>query len=123
MPIVNVSKLSSKLEMCNVCTRNGFFPEPHVDSAFTEFALSPKIDQLHGLGEQEFMKFVSAAFVSKRKTLVNNLKTRFSVAAVEDGLAALGMASTIRAEALTVDDFMQLFVCLTSGPKKLSALS
>ena len=69
------------------------------------------------------MKFVSAAFVSKRKTLVNNLKTRFSVAAVEDGLAALGMASTIRAEALTLDDFMQLFVCLTSGPKKLSALS
>ncbi len=94
------------------CTRNAFFPEPHVDSAFTEFALASKTDQLHGAGEQEFLDFVSAAFVSKRKTLVNNLKVRFSPDAVIKELTALRIASTARAETLTVDDFLQLFVSL-----------
>ena len=101
--------------MSLLCFRGAFYPEPSIDSAFTEFAISPKSDQLCGLGEQDFLHFVSSAFVSKRKTLVNNLKSRYPAALVEDGLRKLGMASTARAETLSVQEFIRLFVCLTSG--------
>lgn len=76
---------------------------------------------MSGLGEQEFLKFVSSAFVSKRKTLVNNLKVRHPAALVEEGLTKLGMASTARAETLSVQDFIRLFVCLTTDAKDTSA--
>ncbi|BDA43620.1 Ribosomal RNA small subunit methyltransferase A [Coccomyxa sp. Obi] len=101
--------------------RGAFFPEPNIDSAFTEFALCPKSDQLRGMGEQDFLKFVSSAFLSKRKTLVNNLKLRYPAALVEEGLCKLGMASTARAETLSVQDLIQLFVYLTSDAGGTSA--
>lgn len=95
-----------------LCTRDAFYPIPKINSGFTEFALCPKAGKLHGLDEQSFLKFVSEAFMSKRKTLVNNLKAKYPAAAVEDCLAAIGMSPTTRAETFAVQDFMQLFVLL-----------
>ncbi len=112
----------SRIKSLLLCFRGAFYPEPSIDSAFTEFALCPKSDQLHGLGEQGFLNFVGSAFVSKRKTLVNNLKSRYPAALVEEGLTKLGMASTARAETLSVQDFMRLFVCLTTEANGTSAV-
>ncbi len=80
--------------------RKVFRPQPGVDSAVLQ--MTPKssdpLDDADG-----FRLFVRTAFHQRRKTLQNNLKESYNLEAVADHTLKL------RAEALSIDDFFQLF--------------
>jgi 16S rRNA A1518/A1519 N6-dimethyltransferase RsmA/KsgA/DIM1 with predicted DNA glycosylase/AP lyase activity len=58
--------------------------------------------------EAEFVDFLARCFEQKRKTLRNNLRSVVGARA-EALLAAAGLASNVRAEQLTLEQFAVLF--------------
>jgi 16S rRNA (adenine1518-N6/adenine1519-N6)-dimethyltransferase len=60
-------------------------------------------------GRDQFAAFVRAAFAHRRKTLVNSLKDQgYDHNQVEAALAALHFSPSIRAETLSLDEFIAL---------------
>jgi len=97
-----------------------FRPPPRVSSALVRMILPGGRVSL-GIGdEQRFLKFVQRCFHQKRKTLRNNLRGSFSNDLIQDGLAACGVGTEVRAEQLSLAQFASLFRHLTakasSGP-------
>ncbi len=89
--------------------RHMFNPAPKVDSIVIRIE---KRDQslLHGEEEQKFIELVKYAFTQKRKTLVNNLSQYPDVekSDIITFLNRLGFDERIRAEQLTIEDFIRL---------------
>jgi 16S rRNA (adenine1518-N6/adenine1519-N6)-dimethyltransferase len=98
-----------EMERLFVVPPGAFNPAPKVDSAIVR--LIPKI---LGAGataksEETFARVVTAAFSQRRKMLRNTLRALIA----EDGLAALGIKPTARAEELSVADYVRLADALT----------
>ena len=98
-----------------------FRPRPQVHSALVRMQVaSPKASQKEKLGiedEQAFWKLVQAAFAQKRKTLVNNWKTRCDPERLRAAMKDLGIDLRARAETLSLAEFAALFKALRSGSR------
>ncbi|MFW5894549.1 MAG: 16S rRNA (adenine(1518)-N(6)/adenine(1519)-N(6))-dimethyltransferase RsmA [Bacillota bacterium] len=89
--------------------RTVFMPSPDVDSAVVTMDIIPRKDR-PAEDEDMFIDFVKRSFKQKRKTLVNNLHAAYELPK-EDLKAFLsyhGYNGNVRAEALTVEDFLYL---------------
>ncbi len=82
-----------------------FFPRPSVSSAFVEL----KRHAAPGIDSENFFKLVRSAFGMRRKKLVNNLKADFSLDRLLTSLDKLSIRRDVRAEELSVSDFVKLF--------------
>lgn len=93
-----------------------FHPRPKVDSLLLRLTFHPVPERVRRLGDFDrelFRRIVSAAFGQRRKTLLNSLSAaglgnKDELAAC---FAAAGLASSDRAERLTLEDF----ICLTAA--------
>ena len=81
-----------------------FWPNTKVRSTVLEFY--PKERALDPENEKKFLDFVRKSFMLKRKTLHNNLK---SYIGHEEAMERAGLASNIRGEQMSVDDFLRLY--------------
>ena len=91
-------------------SRNIFIPKPNVDSIVVEFK---KKDNLFSLKNEElFFKLVRDSFIQKRKTLKNNLRV-YDLDIVEFVLSKYGYDLSVRAEALSIDIFVDISNNLT----------
>lgn len=84
-----------------------FTPPPKVDSAFVRLDMrseppAPVAD------EKLLMRMVKAGFGMRRKTLVNALKGTVDADVLKDALEATGLLPSIRAEALSVMEWIAL---------------
>lgn len=89
-------------------SRHIFVPKPNVDSAVIRLDTyeKPLYDVIN---EPFFFKLIRDAFSQRRKTLVNNLKsTGYDKDKVLDVLNELNLNVSIRSEALSVVDFVNL---------------
>ena len=91
-----------------------FYPQPHIDSALAEFLLRPHRGNFDAALEEKFFNFVKQAFGMKRKTLVNNLKAAWDQQVLHQCMESTGIPRLSRAEALSVDEYISLFECMTS---------
>lgn len=89
--------------------RHMFYPVPNVDSAVIRIE---KIKQLRFQNKQEelFITIVKEGFRQKRKTLVNNWHQAFDIPKleIEAFLKEQGFHTQVRAEALSISDFIKL---------------
>jgi 16S rRNA (adenine1518-N6/adenine1519-N6)-dimethyltransferase len=105
------------IERLFVVPPGAFNPPPKVDSAIVR--LIPKKLMRSGIpgdgaggtakSEETFARVVTAAFSQRRKMLRNTLRELIA----EDGLAALGIKPTARAEELSVADYVRIADALT----------
>lgn len=88
--------------------RENFEPVPEVDSAVIRIKRKKKIPDVE---VADFFKLVRAGFSAKRKMLVNNLSSLFGVPKAEilEKIKKAGLEPTIRAEKLSVEDWIKLF--------------
>ncbi len=88
-------------------TRENFYPVPNVDSAVVRIDRVSKYD---ASSEKAFKEALRIAFLSRRKTLVNNLINTLSIprSLAEEILQELGFDKNIRGETLTTQDFINL---------------
>lgn len=94
-----------------------FLPRPKVESALIRL-LPPGEKQSLALSdaqEARFISFVETCFAHKRKTLLNNLKSRYPTAAIQEALNQHGFSLKARAEELAIPDLARLWNSLESA--------
>ena len=92
-----------KLEM-NV-SRKVFYPSPNVDSAVISFAPKRQRDRAF---EQDFFQLVKNCFRMRRKTLHNNLKDLYDEATIKRIYEECGLKENVRAQELSLEDFLRI---------------
>ena len=86
-------------------SRNSFVPAPNVDSVVIEMKKREKTYNVNN--EELFFKLVRDAFKYKRKNLRNNLKG-YDLEKIEKVLNKFDKDLTVRAEALTIENFIEI---------------
>jgi len=89
--------------------KNVFIPAPNVESAVIKLDVKEETP-LNGKQELFFYDFIKQCFKQRRKTILNNLSTAYPIEKnkIVEILNEHNYNPQIRAEALTVDDFMRL---------------
>lgn len=105
--------LRARAEKVKRVPRTLFFPVPDVDSAVVRLTIEE--GRLPVKDADTYKKTVRAAFLSRRKTLVNNLMAvfGFSRAQAEDIVDACGIDRKARGETLSPAQFASLSDCIT----------
>ncbi len=94
-----------KLELVSKVNHEAYIPSPHVDSV----VLLLKFNQEYDPNVAEELKdLLKKSFAMRRKTLFNNLKVYFGKEYTEAWLARAKLNGTIRAEELTLKDYLKL---------------
>ena len=98
----------AKPEIVKIVEKENFWPEPEVDSAIIKLEVRSEKPEVN---EKAFFRLVKFGFAAKRKMLKNNLAAglRMEVKAIEDKLVAAGFNQKIRAQELSVGDWLKLF--------------
>lgn len=99
-------------ELLFTVPKNDFWPEPEVDSAVILFKIKQK---LPNIDQKKFFQLVKIGFSSKRKQLQNNLAAGLKLKneEVKNILSGAGFDPLVRAEDLSLDDWLKLFSCFT----------
>jgi len=105
------AQLYSQIEKLFTVSPDAFSPPPKVNSAVVRLILSPRLESL-GVDEAEFIHFLKLSFGQKRKTLWNNLKTRYASGDLTRAMQRARIRPTIRAEALSLEQSAALFRAL-----------
>jgi 16S rRNA (adenine1518-N6/adenine1519-N6)-dimethyltransferase len=86
-----------------------FTPAPGVSSAVVRLDMRPRFEELQ-VERTAFMRFLQLCFRQKRKILVNNLKSAgFAAANILAAMAAAGLSSDVRAEAVSLEAMASIF--------------
>lgn len=90
-----------------------FDPPPHVDSCFIRISFHSE-RMLEAGEEAGFLKLIRCCFHMRRKTLLNNLKSFYSMPqqSAADAIEAAGLPSQVRGEALSIEDMARLYAAL-----------
>ncbi|HEX7895327.1 MAG TPA: 16S rRNA (adenine(1518)-N(6)/adenine(1519)-N(6))-dimethyltransferase RsmA [Terriglobales bacterium] len=88
-----------------------FAPPPKVQSAVVRLTPAMRLDEL-GVNEAEFVRFLKLSFGQKRKTLWNNLKTRYASEDLTRAMMRAKVKPSVRAEALSLEQNARLFRAL-----------
>lgn len=86
---------------------SAFFPAPKVASAILKISAIKKHGGYTSEQEKCFFQLAKMGFVNKRKTLYNNLK-QLGATAIAAVLAKMGLKSTVRAQELSVEQWLKL---------------
>jgi 16S rRNA (adenine1518-N6/adenine1519-N6)-dimethyltransferase len=101
-----VTQLHARVEKLFTLPPGAFSPPPKVHS--TAVRLTPTF-QVPGVPADGFIEFLKLSFAQKRKTLANNLKSRYGEAEVRAALKAAGLRADVRAEAVRLEDAAEVF--------------
>jgi len=113
------TQLNGRLERLFTLPPSAFAPPPKVHSSVVRITIRPQFETL-GVPEAGFIDFLKLSFGQKRKTLWNNLKTRYDGDALRAALAKSGVKPTVRAEALPLEKSAALFRALPDGAQRAS---
>jgi 16S rRNA (adenine1518-N6/adenine1519-N6)-dimethyltransferase len=105
------AQLYSRVEKLFTLPPGAFSPPPKVHSTVVRLTIEPRLDELQ-VPEQEFIAFLKLSFSQKRKTLWNNLKSRYGAQQLKAALEQTGIKSTVRAEALSLKKSAEVFRAL-----------
>lgn len=92
-------------------SKNCFIPKPDVDSAVVKLK-KRTIENATDVNKEFFFKVVKASFGQRRKTLLNSLGSQPFIEggknSLRETLLKLGIRENVRAEELTISDFLNL---------------
>ncbi len=108
------TQLYGRVEQLFTLPPAAFSPPPKVHSSVVRITIKPQLKAL-GVGEAEFIGFLKLCFGQKRKTLWNNLKTRYDEDRLRAALAKSGVKPAVRAEAVPLERTAALFRALGSS--------
>lgn len=108
------AQLYGRIEKLFTLPPEAFAPAPKVHSSVLRISIRPRLESLH-VTESDFVRFLKLCFGQKRKTLWNNLKTRYDEGVLRAALAKTGVKPAVRAEALSLDKTAALFRALPDG--------
>ncbi|MGB8888967.1 MAG: 16S rRNA (adenine(1518)-N(6)/adenine(1519)-N(6))-dimethyltransferase RsmA [Candidatus Korobacteraceae bacterium] len=101
-------QLFARVEKLFTLPPSAFSPPPEVHSSVLRLTMEPRLDELQ-VEEEPFIAFLKLAFAQKRKTLVNNLRGQYDLAAIRKALKAAGLRPDVRAEAISLEKTATVF--------------
>ena len=107
------AQLYARVEKLFTLPPGAFSPPPKVHSTVVRLVVSPQLDEL-GVDEAEFIGFLKLSFAQKRKTLWNNLKTRYRADELKSAMKKTKVDPSARAETLSLRSSARLFRALAS---------
>ncbi len=105
------AQLFARVEKLFTLPPGAFSPPPEVHSSVLRLTMAPRLDELQ-VEEEPFIAFLKLAFAQKRKTLVNNLRGPYDLAAIRAALKAAGLRPDVRAEAMSLEKSAAVFNAL-----------
>ncbi len=102
------TQLYARVEKLFTLPPGAFSPPPKVHSTLLRLTISPRNAEL-GIAAGEFVEFLKLCFGQKRKTLLNNLKSRYGEPAVLRAMREAGIRRDARAEALALEKTAAVF--------------
>lgn len=109
------AQLYTQVEKLFTLPPGAFAPPPKVHSSVLRMRVAPRFDEL-GVKPKEFIEFLKLAFAMKRKTLLNNLRKRYSENQIRAALKQAEARSDVRAEALSLEKTADIFKLLQGSP-------
>ncbi len=105
----------SEPELVCIVPNTVFIPQPNVESAVIRLRVR-EVPPVEVVDEQHFFEVVHASFAQRRKTISNNLKSRFFTKENRDTLEPLllqaGIEPSRRGETLSIEEFARLSAVL-----------
>lgn len=111
------AQIYTKVEKLFTLPPGAFSPPPKVHSTVLRLTVAPQLETLR-VPEDRFIEFLKLSFGQKRKTLWNNLKSRYQPQLLKTALERTGVKPNIRAEALPLEKSAALFRELTARDGK-----
>lgn len=108
------AQLYGQIEKLFTLPPAAFSPPPKVHSSVVRITINPQLESLD-VPEAEFISLLKMSFGQKRKTLWNNLKTRYHENVLRSAMTKSGIKPAIRAEALPLERMAALFRALHDG--------
>jgi 16S rRNA (adenine1518-N6/adenine1519-N6)-dimethyltransferase len=107
-------QLHGEVEKLFIVPPGAFQPAPKVHSAVLRLTMAPRWRELQ-VERRPFLDFLKLSFGQKRKTLVNNLKSRYGEMEIRAALKSAAARPDARAEALGLEKLASVYRVL-SGP-------
>ncbi len=121
--ITVATNYNSKPEYLFTVNKNNFIPVPKVDSAVIKLSLCDRYSSLVQ-NEKAFFKIVKLAFLHRRKILLNSLSSGLKIEKekIRDILEKMGLDENLRAENLSMEQFVDLsnLICGFADENRLS---
>jgi 16S rRNA (adenine1518-N6/adenine1519-N6)-dimethyltransferase len=108
------AQLYAKVEKLFTLPPEAFEPPPKVHSTVLRLNVAPQIEKL-GVAGDGFIGFLKLSFAQKRKTLWNNLKSRYDQAELRRAMTQARINPSARAETLSLKQSATLFRALRSS--------
>ncbi len=105
------AQLFARVEKLFTLPPGAFSPPPQVHSSVIRLTMAPRLEELQ-VEEEPFIAFLKLAFAQKRKTLANNLRSRYDAAAIRAALKSAGARADVRAEAISLEKMANVFRAL-----------
>jgi 16S rRNA (adenine1518-N6/adenine1519-N6)-dimethyltransferase len=105
------AQLYARVENLFTLPPSAFFPPPKVHSSVLRLTIEPQQEKL-GVAGDGFIDFLRLSFGQKRKTLWNNLKTKYPDADLKRALAEAKVKPTARAETLSLEESAAVYRAL-----------
>jgi 16S rRNA (adenine1518-N6/adenine1519-N6)-dimethyltransferase len=108
------AQLYARVEKLFTLPPTAFAPPPKVHSSVLRLTIDPQQEKL-GVTGDGFVDFLRLSFGQKRKTLWNNLKSKYDGAGLKRALAMADVKATARAETLSLKQSAALYRALSNG--------
>jgi 16S rRNA (adenine1518-N6/adenine1519-N6)-dimethyltransferase len=108
------AQLYSRPEKLFTLPPEAFSPPPKVHSTVLRLTLEPQQEKL-GVGGDGFIDFLRLSFSQKRKTLWNNLKSKYESPRLKRALDQADVRATARAETLSLAQSAAVYRALREG--------
>ncbi|MFZ0800738.1 MAG: 16S rRNA (adenine(1518)-N(6)/adenine(1519)-N(6))-dimethyltransferase RsmA [Terriglobales bacterium] len=108
------TQLYTTVEKLFTLPPTAFTPPPKVHSTVVRLTVTGRLESLH-VPETAFIDFLKLSFGQKRKTLWNNLKSRYDSKTLRAAMEQAGVKSDARSEALSLEKTAALFRALADG--------
>ena len=108
------AQLYARVENLFTLPPGAFVPPPKVHSSVLRLTIDPQQEKL-GVAGDGFIDFLRLSFGQKRKTLWNNLKTKYEGAELKRALAEAKVKATARAETLSLEESAAVYRALRDG--------
>jgi 16S rRNA (adenine1518-N6/adenine1519-N6)-dimethyltransferase len=101
------------VRLCFTVAPGSFSPPPRVQSTLVSLTRRPQ-PLFPVADEGRFRRFLRTSFAQRRKTLLNNLKSApYPLGLIRESFQHLSLKETVRAEQLSIVQFVDLFETLT----------
>jgi len=108
------AQLYARVENLFTLPPGAFSPPPKVHSSVLRLTLDPQHEKL-GVAGDGFIEFLRLSFSQKRKTISNNLKSKYDAASLKRAFAESGVKGSARAETLTLEQSATLYRALQNA--------